>query len=65
MDTEKKIKELEGETTSLKRMLLKSMKNMELLARHMDRIIYVVNELVEIEQKRSRQDEYRRENKRT
>lgn len=49
----KKIKELEGEIVSLKSMLLKLMENTEQLARFMDRIIDVVNGLVEREQKRS------------
>lgn len=49
----KKIKELEGEIVSLKSMLLNLMENTERLARFMNRIIDVVNELVEREQKRS------------
>lgn len=49
----KKIKELENEIVSLKSMLLKLMENTERLARFMDRIIDVVNGLVEREQKRS------------
>ena len=48
----KKIKELESEIVSLKRMLLKLMESTEQLAGFMDRTIDVVNGLVEREQTR-------------